>query len=56
MNSTTSPLELLVLVPMALLFLCVPSFVVCRRGVERLVLVVVVSLIGAVTGLSGSWS
>ncbi|MEU1215748.1 superinfection immunity protein [Streptomyces sp. NPDC005791] len=51
MISTLSPVELLILVPAALLLLCVPSFIAYRRGVERLGLVVVVSLIGAVTGL-----
>ncbi|MFB4425431.1 superinfection immunity protein [Streptomyces sp. QL37] len=51
MISTISPMELLVLVPLGLLLLCVPSFIAYRRGVERLGLVVGVSLIGAVTGL-----
>ncbi|MFH8759576.1 superinfection immunity protein [Streptomyces atroolivaceus] len=51
MISTLSPMELLVLVPIALLALCVPPFIAYRRGVERLGLVIVVSLIGAVTGL-----
>ncbi|MFJ8754690.1 superinfection immunity protein [Streptomyces sp. NPDC102441] len=51
MISTVSPIELLVLVPLALLLLCVPWFIAHRRGVERQGLVVVVSLIGAVTGL-----
>ncbi|MFC8589800.1 superinfection immunity protein [Streptomyces atroolivaceus] len=51
MISTISPVELLILVPVALLALCLPTFIAYRRGVERLGLVVVVSLIGAVTGL-----
>lgn len=51
MISTLSPTELLILVPIALLLLCVPSFIAYRRGVERPGLVIVVSLLGAVTGL-----
>jgi len=51
MISTLSPVELLILVPVALLLLCVPSFIAYRRGVQRLGLVIGVSLIGAVTGL-----
>ncbi|MEU5167665.1 MULTISPECIES: superinfection immunity protein [Streptomyces] len=51
MISTIRPLELLVLVPVALLVLCLPSVVAYRRGVERLGLVIMVSLIGAVTGV-----
>ncbi|MEU1485555.1 superinfection immunity protein [Streptomyces sp. NPDC005752] len=51
MISTVGPLELLVLVPVALLVLCLPPVIAHRRGVERLGLVIVVSLIGAVTGL-----
>jgi hypothetical protein len=51
MISNISPLELLVLVPLTLLILCVPSFIAHRRGVERLGLVIMVSVIGAFTGL-----
>ncbi|MFD4033161.1 superinfection immunity protein [Streptomyces sp. NPDC058637] len=51
MISHISPLELLVLVPLTLLILCVPSFIAYRRRVERPGLVVMVSVIGAFTGL-----
>ncbi|MFD7971309.1 superinfection immunity protein [Streptomyces clavifer] len=51
MISTIGPLELLVIVPLALLILCVPTFIAYRRRVDRLGLVVVVSVIGAATGL-----
>ncbi|GGY82777.1 superinfection immunity protein [Streptomyces nitrosporeus] len=51
MISHIGPLELLVLVLVGLLFLAVPPFIAHRRGVRRLWLVVVVSVIGAFTGL-----
>ncbi|MFF4243088.1 superinfection immunity protein [Streptomyces sp. NPDC001822] len=51
MLANLTPLELLVFVPVALLLLFVPTIVAYRRKVERLWLVVVVSLIGGTTGL-----
>ncbi|WP_250290068.1 superinfection immunity protein [Streptomyces atroolivaceus] len=51
MIATLRPVELLVLVPVLLLLLCLPSVIAYRRKVERLGLVIVVSLVGAVTGL-----
>ncbi|WP_327122087.1 superinfection immunity protein [Streptomyces sp. NBC_01341] len=51
MLANLTPLELLVFVPVALIILFVPSIIAYRRKVERLWLVVVVSLIGGGTGL-----
>lgn len=51
MLGNMGPLELLIFVPVAFLLLCVPAIVAYRRKVERLWLVIVVSLIGGSTGL-----
>ncbi|MEU6954592.1 superinfection immunity protein [Streptomyces sp. NPDC045714] len=51
MLSNISPFELLIAVPLGLLVLLVPSIIAYRRKVERLWLVIVVSLISVPTGL-----
>ncbi|MFI5660941.1 superinfection immunity protein [Streptomyces sp. NPDC051684] len=51
MFSRIGPLELLIMAILALLLLCVPSFIAHRRRVRRMGWVVAASVLGVFTGV-----